>query len=194
MSDVLPLRGRASPSERTSRIGMIVFVAGWTMMFGAWLTTYLFYRQAAPAWPPPGLPVIDRTLPSIATAVLVCSSVTLHLGLHAIRAARPEALRRLLLVTLVLAIGFLCLQVSSWTQMIRRGLSPTGSIYATCFFGLTGFHALHVGVGIVGLASLWPRAARGAFSAREHLAVRNWTLYWHFVDAVWIVFFAAVYW
>jgi cytochrome c oxidase subunit 3 len=178
---------------------MIVFIAGWTMMFGSLLVAYLLLRQSAQSaqssatWPPSGLPVIDRSLPTIATAVLLASSATLQLGLHAIRGARPAALRGYLLATLALALAFVALQISSWTHMLHRGLSPTGSLYATFFFGLTSFHALHVLGGIGGLASLWPRAARGAFSAREHVAVRSWTLYWHFVDAVWVVFFAAVY-
>jgi cytochrome c oxidase subunit 3 len=193
MSDVLPLRARATRPERSARIGVIVFIAGWSMLFGAMLVVYSLLRQGAPSWPPLGVPVIDRSLPTIATAAMVASSVTLELGLWAIRGARPIALRNYLAVTIALALSFLALQIASWTHMVHRGMSPTGSIYATCFFGLTAFHALHVAGGVVGLVSIFPRAARGAFSAREHLAVRNWTTYWHFVDVVWIAFFAAVY-
>ena len=79
-------------------------------------------------------------------------------------------------------------------EQLHRGLVANGSLYAACFYGLTAFHALHVVVGLGGLASLWPRAARGAFSAREHTAVASWTAYWHFVGAVWVIFFATVYW
>jgi heme/copper-type cytochrome/quinol oxidase subunit 3 len=193
MADVLPLRGRATRGERSARVGMIVFIGGWTMMFGALLVAYLQLRQSAETWPPPGLPTIDRSLPSLATAVLLASSATLQLGLHAIRNARPVGLRGYLLATLALALAFLVLQISSGPHMVHRGLSPTGSLYAAFFFGLTSFHALHVLGGLGGLISLWPRAARGAFSAREHVPVRSWTVYWHFVDVVWIVFFAAVY-
>jgi heme/copper-type cytochrome/quinol oxidase subunit 3 len=194
MSDVLPLRGRVTPSERSARVGLIVFIAGWTMMFGALLVTYLLLRQGSTGWPPAGLPPIDRALSTAATAILLASSATLQLGLVAIRGARPAALRGYLAVTLVLAVLFLVLQTTSWVHMAHRGLDPTGSIYAACFFGLTMFHALHVLVGLFGLASLWPRVSRGAFSAHAHLAVRNWTHYWHFVDLVWLVFFGAVYW
>ena len=194
MSDVLPLRAKPSQRERSARIGMIVFVAGWTMMFGALLTAYSLLRKSAPVWPPLGVPHVDRTLPLVSTSVLVASSVTLQLGLVAIREARPAALRGYLLATLALALAFLTLQLAWWRHMVERGLEPSGSLYAAFFYGLTLFHALHVAVGLVGLCSLWPRAARGAFSAREHTAVRNWATYWHFVDVVWIAFFLAVCW
>lgn len=194
MTDVVPLRSRPKLEDRTSRIGMIVFVAGWSMMFGALLVTYLSLRQSAPHWPPPGLPTIDRNLPTIATLALLSSSATLQLGLRAIRDARSGALRAYLAATLVLGAGFLSLQIASWTHMLHLGLDPTGSVYASCFFGLTIFHAAHVVVGLGGLSSLWPRVARGAFSAHAHRPLRNWTQYWHFMAAVWLVFFRAVYW
>jgi cytochrome c oxidase subunit 3 len=194
MSDILPLRQRPTLEDRTSRVGMIVFVAGWTMMFGALLIVYLSLRSRAPGWPPPGLPTIERGLPSIATGALLSSSATLQLGLHAIRNARPIALRGYLLATLLLGLSFLALQIASWVHMAHRGLRPTESVYASCFFGLTAFHAVHVLVGLGGLVSLWPRAARGAFSVRAHGALRGWSQYWHFMAFVWIVFFAAVYW
>lgn len=194
MTRVLPLRARPSQAQRTARVGMIVFVSGWTMMFGALLVTYLLLRQHAEAWPPSGLPALERSLPTIATCVLLASSASLQLGLTAIRGARAAALRSYLVTTLLLGVGFLTLQIISWVHMLHRGLVANGSLYAACFYGLTAFHALHVVVGLGGLASLWPRAARGAFSAREHTAVASWTAYWHFVGAVWVIFFATVYW
>lgn len=195
MNELIPLRARPTTSDRSARIGMIVFIAGWTMMFGALLATYLLLRSGRPegtSWPPPGLPTVERALPTLATVVLASSSATLQLGVSAIRAARPRALTGYLVITLALSIIFLCLQATTWSHMHARGLSPTGSIYATCFYGLTLFHALHVLVGMAGLAALLPRARRGAFSAHAHLAVRSWTIYWHFVGVVWLVFFAAV--
>jgi cytochrome c oxidase subunit 3 len=193
MSDVVPLRGRPSIDDRAARIGMAIFVAAWTMMFGALLVAYLLLRQDAPRWPPAGAPPLDRKLPACATLVLLASSGALQLGLIAVRGARQAALRNWLVVTLLLAFAFLGLQVATFARMLRRGLDPAHGIYAEGFFGLTGFHALHVIAGVVGLCTLLPRASRGAFSARAHTAVRSWTLYWHFVGVVWVVFFVAVY-
>ncbi len=135
-----------------------------------------------------------RKLLTYATLVLLGSSITLQLGLIAIRGARQAALRNWIVLTLALAFGFLGFQVRqpSCACCVAR-LEPTSSIYAGGFFGLTGFHALHVVAGIVGLCTLLPRASRGAFSARAHTAVRSWTLYWHFVGVVWCAFFLAVY-
>ena len=192
-SAVVPLRAPPPADDRAARIGMTVFIAGWTMMFGALLVAYLLLRGDATRWPPAGAPPLDCRLPLTATAVLVVSSVTLQLGLGSIRKARQLAFRNWLVVTLALALGFIGVQIASFSRMLRRGLDPTSGVYAGGFFGLTGFHALHVLVGIVGLCTLVPRAVSGAFSSRSHTAVHSWTVYWHFVSVVWCVFFVAVF-
>ena len=192
MNDVIPLRGRITHDDRAARVGMIVFIGGWTMMFGAVLVAYLLLRQDAPAWPPVGVPLFERGLPTAATAVLLASSATMQLGLHAIREARPRALVAYLGATLALALAYLALQLASWLHMMHRGLDATASLYAASFYGLGMLHALHVVVGAIGLGMLMPRALRGAFSAHKHTAVRSWTLYWHFVAVAWLAFFAAV--
>ena len=193
---LVPLRARPSREDRSARVGMIVFIAGWTMMFGALLVAYLLLRSniSDQNWPPPGVPPLDLGLPTLATLVLISSSVTLHLAIVAVRSARASALLRYLVTSIGLAIAFLVLQTLSWRQMMLRGLAPTASLYAASFFGLTVFHALHAFVGVVGLGTLVPRARRGAFGAHDHLAVRSWGLYWHFVGAMWLVFYAAMAW
>ncbi|MEO6954443.1 MAG: cytochrome c oxidase subunit 3 [Polyangia bacterium] len=195
MTQVVPLRARPSHEATTARIGMIVFVAGWTMMFGALLVAYLLLRTGQPegaSWPSAGLPRVPRALPTVATCVLLASSGTLALAVGSIRAARPRALIRWLWMTLLLALVFLGLQTTTWLRMRHLGLAPGASLYASSFFGLTLFHALHVIVGMLGLLSLLPRSYRGAFSAHGHTAVQSWALYWHFVDVAWIAFYVAV--
>ncbi len=193
---LIPLRARDTREARTSRVGMIVFIAGWTMMFGALLVAFLLLRAGIDDdhWPPRGVPTIALTLPAIATFVLMLSSVVLQLSIAAVRSARPSSFRALLVASIVLAIVFLVVQVASWRAMLHRGLAPTRGLYAASFFGLTMFHAVHALVGVIGLGSLLPRARRGAFGAHDHLAVRNWSLYWHFVGAMWLAFFAAIAW
>ncbi len=117
----------------------------------------------------------------------------MQLGLHAIVDARPVALTRYLIASLGLGTGFVVLLVSGFIHMRHLGLALGGSLYAASFFGLTVLHAAHVLVGLGGVASLVPRARRGAFSTREHTAVRNWTSYWHFITVVWLAVFTAVY-
>lgn len=195
MTQVIPLRARPTREATTARIGMIVFVAGWTMMFGALLVAYVLLRTGQPEgapWPPAGLPRVPRLLPTVATFVLLSSSGTFTLALAAIRGARPRAFARWLWATLLLAVVFLGLQTTTWLGMQHLGLAHAASLYAASFFGLTFFHALHVVVGVFGLASLLPRSHRGAFSAHHHTAVRSWALYWHFVDVAWLAFYAAV--
>jgi heme/copper-type cytochrome/quinol oxidase subunit 3 len=193
---LVPLRARPTVADRTSRVGMIVFIGGWTMMFGALLVAFLLLRSGISAeyWPPPGVPRLDLSLPTIATGALLASSGVLHLAIVAVRGARPRALVAYLVAGITLAVSFLVLQLLAWRYMLLRGMQPTASLYAASFFGLTIFHALHALVGVIGLSSLVPRARRGAFGAHDHLAVRNWTLYWHFVGIMWLVFFAAIAW
>ena len=193
---LIPLRARDTREARTSRVGMIVFIAGWTMMFGALLVAFLLLRSGIDDdhWPPRGVPTIALALPTVATLTLLLSSVVLQLSIIAVRSARPRSFHVLLLTSIALAIAFIAVQVASWRAMLHRGLAPTASLYAASFFGLTIFHAVHALVGVIGLGSLLPRARRGAFGAHDHLAVRNWALYWHFVGARWLVFFAAIAW
>jgi cytochrome c oxidase subunit 3 len=139
------------------------------------------------------VPVLERGLPTVATMVLLASSGALQLGVRAIRGARPRALAAQLGATLGLALGFLVLQGTAWVHMVHRGMDPSGSVYAACFFGLTCFHAVHALVGIAGLASLLPRARRGAFGAHAYLPVRAWATYWHFVGVVWVAFYLTVF-
>jgi heme/copper-type cytochrome/quinol oxidase subunit 3 len=195
VNGVIPLRGRMTRDDRSARVGMIAFICGWTMMFAALLTAYVLLRTSQASgytWPPAGVPRIPRELPSVATLVLVVSSFTMNAALAGIRGASRAALVRWLGVTVLLAIAFLVMQTITWVHLSALGLAPGKSLYAASFFGLTIFHALHVVVGIGGLLSLLPRAQRGAFSAHDHVAVRSWALYWHFVDVAWIAFFAAV--
>jgi cytochrome c oxidase subunit 3 len=125
--------------------------------------------------------------------MLIASSVTLALGLRAVRAARPKALAPLVGVTLLLGVAFLASQLWLWRSLFLAGLRPDTGIYGSVFYALTCFHGLHVLVGLIGLATLLPRALRGRFNAHEHTPVRMWAMFWHFVDAVWVVMFVMVY-
>jgi cytochrome c oxidase subunit 3 len=191
---VLPYRPRKDRKESTTLIGMVIFLGSWAMMFATLFLAYAFVRARAESWPPAGVPRLPWKLPLGSTMVLAASSVAIERGRAALRRAQGEQLGPALVLALVLGAAFLSLQTYLWGALGAQGLRPeTAGAYASVFYGLTGFHALHVAVGVLGLAVVTKRALRGEYSAAHHLPVRLWALYWHFVGVVWAVMFVSVF-
>jgi cytochrome c oxidase subunit 3 len=171
-------------------LGMVLFIASEVMFFGGLFGAYFSLRADAKVWPPAGLERLHATLPAIFTVVLVLSSVTLQLGVLAIRRGNAKALVRWTLLTIILGAVFLCGQIYDYSTLeftIRDG------IYGTTFFTLTGFHGAHVFAGLVYLCIMLVRSGTGQFTKHSHAAVEGASLYWHFVDVVWIVLFSILY-
>jgi cytochrome c oxidase subunit 3 len=193
VSEIVPFRPPRRPKDVTAYIGMVIFLGGWAMMFAGLFFAYGMVRARAESWPPTGDLRLPMFLPGLNTLVLLASSLTLWLGLRAVRNARPRALKSWLLATVVLGLWFCGLQLVVWRRMFLDGLTPSSDIYGSVFYALTCFHALHVLVGIIGLLALLPRALRGRFTVQSHTPVRLWAMYWHFVDVVWVLMFVTVY-
>ena len=193
MGKVVPYRSHAAQEAWTATIGMIVFLGSWAMMFGALFFAYGIVRAGAPFWPPPDLPTLPLVLPAINTAALAASSLSLHVGLRALATQKT----RLAVATIAAAAGlgalFLCLQVVVWLGVYEEGLTPKTGTYASVFYALTTFHALHVLVGLGALLLLAWGTFRGRYHAARHLPVRLWTMYWHFVGVVWAIMFVLLY-
>jgi heme/copper-type cytochrome/quinol oxidase subunit 3 len=98
-----------------------------------------------------------------------------------------------LLTTATLGAMFIAGQVYEFTSFYREGLGYTTNISASAFYTLTGFHGVHVSLGIVMLVTMWTLVQRGALTQANAETVEIIGLYWHFVDIVWIVIFAIVY-
>ena len=181
---------RRDEGELTAWVGMLVFLAAWTMLFAALFFAYGLVRSRAEAWPPPDLPPLPRLVPGLGTLVLLASSGAVD---RALRACRPVARRRAgqwLALAALLGAAFLGVQLLVWARLWGAGLEPSGGPYPSVFYGLTAIHALHVLVGLLALSWLAVRAlSRGA----SRLSVRLWAAYWHFVGAVWVSLFVAVY-
>jgi len=168
-------------------------LASWTMLFVALFFAYAVLRLRAPAWPPDGLPPLPRALPFLNTLVLLASSAVLHLGVRPEAEDRPGSLRRALLGTLALGSLFLALQLAVWVPLWRSGFRIDSGTYGSIFYSLTVFHAVHVLAGLVALAVLLPGAFSGRLVSGRASTVRLSAMFWHFVDAVWVVMFVAVY-
>jgi cytochrome c oxidase subunit 3 len=180
-------------SRRTSLVGMVMALASWTMLFVSLFFSYAVLRLGAGEWPPDGLEPLPRLLPFLNTLVLAASSLVLRAGVRPAAAARPGALLSALRRTLALGSLFLALQLAVWIPLWRSGFRIESGVFGSIFYGLTVFHALHVLAGLAALLVLVPGASKGRWVSGAQSPVRLTAMFWHFVDAVWVLMFVAVY-
>jgi heme/copper-type cytochrome/quinol oxidase subunit 3 len=185
--------GPAPRQEATAFIGMVVFLASWAMLFASLFFAYGLVRNHATAWPPADLPRLPLLLPGLNTLVAVGASLTLERAGRGWREGAARAVVAGLGLATALGTAFLALQASVWTSLWRDGLRLDGGPFPSAFYALTGLHAAHVLVGLVALAWLTWRAWRSPLDPRQRTPLRLWTMYWHFVGAVWLILYAAVY-
>jgi cytochrome c oxidase subunit 3 len=176
--------------ETTALLGMTLFVASWAMLFAALFFAYGLVRVRSTAWPPADLPALPLPLPTLGTAALALASFALARARRATRAGRPGA-RALVAGAWLASAAFLGVQVLVWRSLWSQGLRLDSGPYGSVVFGLTGFHALHVLVGLGGLAGLLLVGARG--DSVRPLPLRLWTLFLHMVTILWALVFVTLY-
>jgi cytochrome c oxidase subunit 3 len=178
----------------TPLVGMLLFIASEVMFFGGLFAAYFNARASfVGPWGPEAfggepLEIMPIALPI--TIILIASSFTMQFGVWAIRRGDQRAMRFWTLVTLILGVIFLIGQAYDYSVL---GFGISDGVFGTVFYTLTGFHGAHVFGGTVGLSILTARASQGQFSARNHVAVEAVSIYWHFVDVVWIALFSTLY-
>ena len=186
----------AHQSSRIDRqtLGILLFIVSEVMLFGAFFASYFFLRVVAgegQPWPPDQfeLPV---AVAGVNTAILVSSSVTVHWALESVRRDQRRGLLLGLGATWLLGFTFLFIQLNEYVHI---GFSARDGSFGTIFYGLTGLHGAHVFVGLLLLSFANIRAWRGHFGpkAKDHLGVEVPGIYWHFVDAMWIVVYTTIY-
>ena len=173
-------------------LGMTIFLVSLSVLFAASIVGYLVVRLRSPQWIPPGTAPLPIGLWA-STLLLLLSSVTMHGAVLFIRGGKREISTRLLVATFGLGVAFLGMQVFNWWRMVAvDAVLATKSLYAFTFYMLTGLHALHVIGGLIPLARTTWRAHAGAYSWADFHGIRLMAMYWHFLDAVWIVLFAVL--
>ena len=186
--------GEALPVGSKGRLssgwwGMLVVIATEAALFSYLLFSYFYVAaQHVGAWPPAGPPKLGLAVPG--TIALLAGSVTMWWGERGIRQGRQRTLLLGLGLSILLAIAFVALEGLEWS---RKGFTLTADAYSSLYFTVTGFHLLHVLVGVLMLATLLVWAAIGYFDARRHSIVSIGVMYWHFVTAVWLAVFASFY-
>ena len=181
-------------------LGMMLFICSEVMFFSGLFAAYFSVRAASVPWPPivakdPALTErfnlhAEPWFALILTIVLALSSVTCQLGVWAIRRDDRTGFIRAFGVTLVLGIVFLLGQAYDYSTL---GFGVSDTPFGTTFYTLTGFHGAHVFGGAIMLSVIVYRGLAGQFSSRHYDAVEAISLYWHFVDVVWIALFSTLY-
>lgn len=185
---------RADTGFYNAQIGIWLFIASEVMLFGALFSGYALLRTGADIWPQ-GRAHLDVMLGAVNTLVMVGSSVAMAMSVRALRLGDWTRGRRLLRITCVLAILFLALKGAEYREHLMRGELPSTDNFFAVYYTLTGLHALHVVGGLLVLlylaapgASMW-RTQPERFTHRAATA----SIYWQFVDVVWVLVFTTVY-
>src|SRR3989442_943747 len=173
-----------SPKIREDRnlLGVAIFIASESVFFLAIVLAYITYRDA-------GLATAKANLDFARTALF---SISLFASSATMAFATRGRSGRWLAATMALGTIFLVGQGSEYARLLSEGIGPGSALFGTTFFTLTGLHGLHVLAGLVALAALLSANRRRARAVRP-VAWEAVALYWHFVDAVWVVVFSVVY-
>jgi len=200
VADVAIAHGQGEDHPETTtglphtKLAMWLFLASECLLFGALISTYVLYRGRGD--PPFPKEVFDIPYTSVSSFVLLASSLTMVLALAAAQREDTGQMRLWLLTTAMLGMTFVGGQVYEFTAFYHEGLRIGGegsNLFGSTFFTLTGFHGVHVTVGILMLLSLVGMSFAGRLPRDASFPIEMVGLYWHFVDIVWIVIFTVVY-
>ncbi len=176
------------------KLAMWLFLGTECLLFGGLISTYLLYKSKVPEGSGPApADLYDIPFTSVSSFVLLMSSLTMVLAVAAITRGDERNTRVWLLCTALLGATFISGQVYEFTTFVKEGMGFTTNVASSAFFTLTGFHGVHVSLGILMLMSLFALSLRGRLPAERAEAVEIIGLYWHFVDVVWILIFTVVY-
>jgi len=183
---------QTSTGISNEKLAMWAFLGSECMLFGALISTYILYRHKAVSGPTPHS-LYDIPFTSVSSFVLLMSSLSMALAVAAIQRGDQRRLRVWLSTTALLGSIFIGGQIYEFTSFIRRGMTIKTNVTSGAFFVLTGFHGVHVTLGIIMLLSLVSLSIRGKIPQSKAEIIEIAGLYWHFVDIVWIIIFTVVY-
>ena len=179
---VLPSRGR---------VGMFCLIAGEAAIFTIFVVAYIFYIGKSLSGP---MPRQVLEIPIITTICLLSSSLTIHFAVRALKRGNISSFRIFWFITLALGAIFLTGTAREWHRLIYdKGLTISTNLFGTTYYSLVGLHAFHVTVGLVGLTLVMLLSLAGKVHQTDAEHVDVFSLYWHFVDVVWVVVFTVVY-
>ena len=176
-------------NARNCRLALAIFIGTEVMLFAGFVSGFLVLEGGFP----PGAPLLPLRVTVLNTGGLLASGIAVLLALRAIRRDAQAAFRSWLGLTQILGLGFLLVQGTEWTGLIREGLTLRSGAYGGIFYLLVGLHALHVLGALLWLAEIQRRARGGRYGASAHLGPELASLYWGFVVLLWPALFALLY-
>ncbi len=177
----LPSRGR---------VAMISLIIGECGIFAIFVAAYVYYIGRSLSGPTPRI----LEIPILNTVCLLSSSLTIWLAERAIERGRIRLFGAWWAATIALGMKFILGTAAEWRSLIySHGLTIGTNLFGTTFYSLVGLHATHVIVGLIGLSIVMIFTLLGHIREEHAERIQVWALYWHFVDAVWVVVFTVVY-
>jgi cytochrome c oxidase subunit 3 len=176
--------------EGSKMFGFIVFLMSESVIFLSFFAGYIIYKTTTPQWLPAGVSGLEVKDPAINTVVLVASSFVIYLAEQALQRGDLKGFRLYLLATMAMGSYFLVGQAIEWSHL-KFGF--TSGTFGGTFYLLTGFHGLHVLTGIVLQMIVWVRSFIPGNYDTSHFGINATSIFWHFVDVIWIVLFILIY-
>ncbi len=188
----VPFAPHTSTGLTNVKLGMWLFLGSECLLFGGLISTYMLYRNRHSEGVGPDQ-LWDIPFTSASSFILLMSSLTMVLAVSAAGRKDDRTTHIWLSVTALLGGLFIAGQIYEFTTFYNEGLGYTTSLFGSSFYTLTGFHGIHVSVGIIMLLSMVGMSMRGRLRGDKAETIEMVGLYWHFVDIVWIVIFTLVY-
>ena len=188
------IEARADTGVTNATLGLWLFIASEVMLFGSLFSSYALLRTGAATWPDQGA-ILNIPLASFNTLVLVASSLAMIGGTRALATGQIRTFRLALGAVVLLGLVFLGIKGVEYADEVQRGLRPATNNFLGLYFVLTGLHALHVAGGLMVNAWLLITASDSWLSAPAQLRnrVHAASLYWNFIDVVWVAMFVTLY-
>lgn len=179
-----------TPAERRPRLGMGLFILSEALFFLMLVLGWVWFHDRSG---PEASRVLHPGTTAVFSALLFASSGTILGAASRARDEKATGLRVRLALTIALGLTFLVGQGFEYAALLGQGVNVAGGLFGTTFFTLTGFHGLHVLIGLLTLGTLLGLSLAGRLRGRHAGAVEAASMYWHFVDGVWVVIFSVVY-
>jgi cytochrome c oxidase subunit III len=185
---------QATMEGKNKLVGLWIFLASDTVLFASVFATYIALKDSGPA----GMEffakdLYELPLAFIMTMLLLTSSLTSVYAMYHMKNFNYTGVRTWMAITVLLGLGFLCLEIYEFYHYVHIGFGYTQSAFSSAFFTLVGMHGLHVIIGLVWITGLLIRNNRrglNLYNAPKFFAA---SLYWHFIDVVWVFIFTVVY-
>ncbi|MEH1928587.1 cytochrome c oxidase subunit 3 [Nostoc sp.] len=176
--------------EGNKMFGFIVFLLSESVIFLSFFAGYIIYKTTTPNWLPAGVSGLEVKDPAINTVILVSSSFVIYLAERALQRHDLKEFRLYLFATIAMGTYFLVGQAIEWSHL---EFGFTSGTFGGTFYLLTGFHGLHVLTGILLQLIILVRSFIPGNYETGHFGVNATSLFWHFVDVIWIILFLLIY-